>query len=235
MARKKKEQECPSLPGWLVSFGDLMSLLLTFFILLYSMSTVSVEKFYQSIRGITEAFGGRSPTEESNTLIPNKVDLEFKKLHEKLKKKERLKRELMEIKQMLAEAGIEAQVIEHGEKFVLRVQSDSIFPPGSDQPTPEVKGYFLAFCERFKDSGYRINIIGYTDNTPISSPRFFNNWELSAFRAISILKLFTQCGYDPRYLSAVGRGEYDPIAPNDTPENRGKNRRVEFEIQINNI
>ncbi|MRI83126.1 MAG: flagellar motor protein MotB [Nitratiruptor sp.] len=234
MARKKP-QECPSLPGWLVSFGDLMSLLLTFFILLYSMSTVSLEKFYQSIRGITEAFGGRTTKDESNTIVPNKVELEFKKFHPKLKKKERLRQELFQIKQMLAQAGIEAEVIEHGNRFILRVQSDRIFLPGSDEPTPEAREIFVAFCQRFKDSGYRINIVGYTDNTPIRSKRFLNNWELSAFRAINILRLFIECGYDPRYLSAVGRGEYDPMVPNDSPQNRAKNRRVEFEIEVSNI
>jgi chemotaxis protein MotB len=234
MARKKK-QECPSIPGWLVSFGDLMSLLLTFFILLYSMSTVSVEKFYQSVRGITEAFGGRSMTQESRTLIPSKVELDFKGMHPRLKKKEQLKKELQEIKQMFERAGIEAQVIEHGDKFLLRVTSDKIFLPGSDVPTKEAQAYFLSFCKRFKNSGHRINIIGYTDNTPIRSKKFMNNWELSAARAINILRLFIKCGYDPRYLSAVGRGEYDPVAPNDTPQNRAKNRRVEFEIQVNDI
>ena len=234
MARKKK-QECPSIPGWLVSFGDLMSLLLTFFILLFSMSTVSVDKFNQSVRGITEAFGGRSMTQDARTLIPNKIELNFKDMHPKLKKKKQLKKELMQIKQMFEQAGIEAQVIEHGDKYVLRINSDKIFNPGSDVPTKEAMAYFNTFCKRFKNSGYRINIIGYTDNRPIRSKKFANNWELSAMRAVNILRLFVACGYNPKLLSAVGRGEYDPIVPNDTPQNRAKNRRVEFEIQLNDI
>ncbi len=234
MARKKK-QECPSIPGWLVSFGDLMSLLLTFFILLYSMSTVSVEKFYQSVRGITEAFGGRTLTHESRTLFPNKVELQFEKMHPKLKKKKLLKKELMQIKQMLSRAGLEAEVIEHGDKFVLRLKSDKIFPPGSAIPSTEVVPYLTAFCEKFKKSGYKIQIVGYTDDTPVRSSQFRNNWELSAFRALNILRIFQKCGYDPKRLEAVGRGEYDPVAPNDTPQNRAKNRRVEFVIEVNRI
>ncbi len=234
MARKKKE-ECPNLPGWLVSFGDLMSLLLTFFILLYSMSTISVEKFFQSIRGLTEAFGGQKVTQESRTLVKSKVELDFKDMHPKLKKKKEILKQLNEIKASLQRAGIAAEVIDHGNKIVLRVHSDNIFLPGSIYPTKEAVAHFVALCKKFKESGFRLNIIGYTDNTPIHSPKIKNNWELSAYRAVNILRLFIKCGYDPRFLSAEGRGEYDPIAPNDTPQNRAKNRRVEFVIELPRI
>ncbi len=232
---KKKKQECASIPGWLVSFGDLMSLLLTFFILLYSMSTVSIEKFYQSIRGLTEAFGGRSMTDTSRSLIKNKIELDFKDMHPRLKKKKAILKELSEIKESLRRAGIEAEVIDHGSKITLRVASDKIFLPGSAQPTREALAYFSTLCKRLKRSGFHLTIVGYTDSTPIHSKRFKNNWELSAYRAISILRFFIKCGYDPRFLSAEGRGEYDPIAPNDTPQGRAKNRRVEFVIDLSGI
>ena len=231
MARKKK-QECPSIPGWLVSFGDLMSLLLTFFILLYSMSTVSLEKFYQSLRGLTEAFGGRKMTQEERTLLKNKIDIPFEHMYPRIKKKKQLLKALHEIKESLQRAGIKAEVIEHGSRVGLRIFSDNIFPPGSAIPTREAMVHFQALCNRFKDSGYRISIVGYTDNLPIHSEKFKNNWELSAYRAITILRFFIACGYDKRLLSAEGRGKYDPIAPNDTPENRAKNRRIEFFIEI---
>ncbi len=232
---KEKKEECPSIPGWLVSFGDLMSLLLTFFILLYSMSTVSVEKFYQSIRGLTEAFGGRSLSQESRTLIKNKIDLNFKNMYPKLRKKKRALKYLNEIKAILSRAGINAAVVDHGNKVLLRVNADNIFLPGSAYPTKKAAIYFVEFCKRFKDSGFRIKIIGYTDNTPIHSARFKNNWELSTFRAINILRLFVSCGFDPKFLSAEGRGEYDPIAPNSTPQGRAKNRRVEFVVDLAGI
>ncbi len=231
MARKKKE-ECASLPGWLVSFGDLMSLLLTFFILLYSMSTVSVEKFYQSVRGLTEAFGGRKMTQDARTLIKNNLDLEFKDMYPRIKKKKAILKELNAIKEMLAHSNITAEVVDHGSKVILRIFSDNIFPPGSAIPTKEAIAHFLTLCKRFKSSGFHIDIVGYTDNTPIRSKKFRNNWELSAYRAINILRLFVKCGYDTRLLSAEGRGEYDPIAPNNSPKNRAKNRRVEFIIDV---
>ena len=231
MARKKKE-ECPAIPGWLVSFGDLMSLLLTFFILLYSMSTISIEKFFLSIKGLTEAFSGSKMTQKSRTLIKNRVELEFKDMHPRLKKKKKLLKELNEIKETLKKAGISAEVVEHGSKVVLRVFSDNIFPSASAVPTKEAITHFIALCKRFKDSGFHINIVGYTDSAPIRSKRFKNNWELSIYRAMTILRLFIACGYDKRLLAAEGRGEFDPIAPNDSPKNRAKNRRIEFVIDI---
>ena len=231
MGRKKK-QECASIPGWLVSFGDLMSLLLTFFILLYSMSTVSLEKFYQSIRGLTEAFGGRQMTQEARSLIKNNLDLQFKNMHPRLKKKKQILKELNQIKESLQRTGIAAEVVEHGSRIALRIFSDNIFPPASVIPTKEAAAHFVTLCKKFKDSGFRITIIGYTDNSPIRSKKFKNNWELSVYRAITILRLFIACGYDKRLLAAEGRGEYDPIAPNDTPANRAKNRRIEFVVDI---
>ena len=234
MARKKKE-ECAGIPGWLVSFGDLMSLLLTFFILLYSMSTVSTEKFFQSIRGLTEAFGGQKMVHESRTLIKNRVDLDFPTMHPKIKKKKQLLKQLTNLVEALKKEGVDAEVIDHGTRIIIRVTSKKIFYPASDKPTPLAKAHFMTLCKRLKESGFHIKIIGYTDSSPIKSPRFANNWELSIYRALNILKLFLQCGYDKRLLSAEGRGEYDPIAPNDTPQNRAKNRRVEFVIDLEGI
>jgi len=234
MARKKKE-ECPNLPGWLVSFGDLMSLLLTFFILLYSMSTVSLEKFHQSIRGIMEAFGGQKMTQEAKTLLKNKTDVQFEDMYPKIKKKKQLLEQLKEIKESLLHAGIKAEVVDYGTKVILRVHSDNTFPSGSVYPTKEAATLFISFCKKFRSSGLPLRIVGYTDNTPIQSETIRNNWELSALRAVSILRLFIKCGYDPKLLSAEGRGEFDPIAPNDTPQNRAKNRRVEFVIDLSRI
>ncbi|WP_200762114.1 OmpA/MotB family protein [Nitrosophilus alvini] len=231
MARKKKE-ECKSIPGWLVSFGDLMSLLLTFFILLYSMSTISLEKFYQSIRGITEAFGGRTLTHEENIIKGKKIELNLPKMYPKIKKKKAIQKKLNEIKEMLERAGLKAEVVSHGSSIRLRLFSDRIFPPGSDMPYKDVIPYIMTFCEKMKETSLPVIIEGHTDNIPIHTKRFKNNWELSAARAVQILRLFIKCGYNPNALAAKGRAEYDPIAPNDTKEGRAKNRRIEFIVNL---
>ena len=86
MARKKKE-ECKGIPGWLISFGDLMSLLLTFFILLFSMGTISLEKFHMVIKGITESLGGRKIIHEEKILNTSNLEVEFPEMYLQLKKK----------------------------------------------------------------------------------------------------------------------------------------------------
>jgi len=230
MARKKKE-ECKSVPGWLVSFGDLMSLLLTFFILLYSMSTISLEKFYQSIRGLTEAFGGRTLKSEETIIQGKKVDLNFP-MYPKIKKKKAVQKKLNEIKQMLKSAGFEAEVVSHGSMITLRLYTDKIFPPGKAYPYKDVIPYIMTLCDKLKDSELPLLIVGHTDNTPIKSKRFRNNLELSTARAVNILRLFIKCGYNQKALGAEGRGEFEPIVPNDTPSNRAKNRRIEFVIDL---
>ncbi len=230
MARKKKE-ECKSVPGWLVSFGDLMSLLLTFFILLYSMSTISLEKFYQSIRGITEAFGGRTLKSEDRIIQGKKVELDFP-MYPKIKKKRAVQKKLNEVKDMLQKAGLNAEVVSHGSLIKLRLFSDKIFPSGSAYPYKNVIPYIMTLCEKLRDTGLPLIIVGHTDNVPIRGGRFRNNLELSAARATNILRLFLKCGYEQKALAAEGRGEFEPIAPNDTPANRAKNRRIEFVIDL---
>jgi len=229
MARKKKE-ECKKIPGWLISFGDLMSLLLTFFILLFSMGTISLEKFHMVIKGVTESLGGRKIYLEQKLLNQSNVPLEFPDMYPKMKRKKMLTKELYEIQQQLKKEGIQADIIQHGSIIRFRINTDKFFPPGSANPYPEAVPYIFDLCRRMKSAGFTVVIEGHTDNTPIRTGRYSSNLELSAFRALNILKMFLQCGYPENYLAARGYGPYRPIAPNDTPENRAKNRRVEFVI-----
>lgn len=230
MARKKKD-ECKSIPGWLVSFGDLMSLLLTFFILLYSMSSISLEKFQQSIRGITEAFGGRTLKSEKKIIKGKNVELNFP-MYPKIKKIREVRKKLNEVKDMLKKNGIEAEVISHGSTITLRLYNNNMYPLGSAVPYKKTIPYIMKLCEKLKETELPLKIVGHTDNLPIKSSEFRNNLELSAARAIYILRLFVKCGYNPKTLSAEGRGEFEPIAPNDTPKNRAKNRRIEFVLDL---
>ena len=231
---KKKAEECPKAPAWLTSFGDLMSLLLTFFILLYSMSIISMEKFYQVLKGLVEAFGGRQVIfAEGGGVKGSRIPIEMDNMYYRVKKFAQLKKEITQIKDQLLSMGIEADYLVTGTCMKLRVNTSRLFPEGSEEPYPRAKEIFLNLCERLKPYSLPITFEGYTDNQPISTPRFPSNWELSTARAVSVLKLFISCGYPKDILSAAGYGEYHPIAPNDTPANREKNRRIEFCIKLN--
>jgi len=231
---RRGQEECPKPPAWLTSFGDLMSLLLTFFVLLYSMSIISLEKFYQVLKGLVEAFGGREIVfKEQGSARGPRAQVEMENMHYRVKKFAELKKEITKIKEELAGMGVQADYLVTGTCMKLRVNTTKLFPPGSEEPYPEAKRLFLDMCERLKPYSLPITFEGYTDDLPLSTPRFPSNWELSGARAINVLKLFLSCGYPQDLLSAVGYGEYHPIAPNDSPQNREANRRIEFCVKIN--
>lgn len=231
MARKKKE-ECKAPPAWLTSFGDLMSLLLTFFILLYSMSTISLEKFYQAMKGIIEAFGGHYVVYEERVISGKNIPVQMPNMYPKMRTRRALEEKLSQIRENLRKLGVKSEVVKYGSVIKLRINTDKLFPPGSDRPYPQAIPIIMDLCKKLKELDLPITIEGYTDNTPIKSSRFPSNWELSAARAVSVLRLFLQCGYDPKKLSAAGFGPYHPIAPNNTPEGRAKNRRIEVAIKL---
>lgn len=231
MARKKKE-ECKAPPAWLTSFGDLMSLLLTFFILLYSMSTISLEKFYQAIKGIIQAFGGHYVVYEERVIRGKNVPVQMPNMYPKMRSRKAIEEKLHEIRETLSKLGIKSEVAKFGTSIRLRINTDKLFPPGSDRPYSQTIPVIMEICRKLKELNLPITIEGHTDNTPIKSNRFPSNWELSAARATSVLRLFLQCGYDPKKLSAAGCGPYRPIAPNTTPEGKAKNRRIEIVIHL---
>ncbi|RUM28393.1 MAG: flagellar motor protein MotB [Aquifex sp.] len=233
MAYKKKE-ECPKPPAWLTSFGDLMSLLLTFFILLYSMSVISLEKFYQVLKGIISAFGAQSVVFEEGTMPEGRrIKIPMENFHFRKVKYKELKKIAQEIKAEMSKRGIWSDYAVTGECLRIRVNTDKFFPPGEDVLLKEARGLILNLCYKLKPYSLPINIEGHTDNRPIHTPKFPSNWELSIARAISVLQVFEkECGYPSDKLSIFGYADTRPIASNDTPEGRRKNRRVEFCIKL---
>jgi len=233
LPRKKKKPECKTIPAWLISFGDLMSLVLTFFILLFSMGTISLEKFHMVIKGFTEYLGGRKVYQKEKVLKEDKTPIEFKDMYPKIKNKRlKLQKSLAELKESLKKAGIDAEVVVHGSQIRFRVNTDKMFPPGSALVYKSAYPYLIEICKRLKEAQFPLIIEGHTDNSPVGkNSGFRNNVELSLARAITVLRIFKKCGYPEELMVARGYGPYRPIAPNDTPEGRAKNRRVEFVIE----
>lgn len=231
---RKKKEECPKPPAWLTSFGDLMSLLLTFFILLYSMSIISLEKFYQVLKGIISAFGARSVVFEEGTVPEGRrINIPMENFYYRKVKYKELKKVAQEIKYSLSQMGVWSDYAFTGECMRIRINTDRFFPPGSAQLYPNALGLILNVCSKLKPFSLPIDIEGHTDNRPISTPLYPSNWELSLARAISVLRIFVNtCGYSPELLSAVGYADTRPIADNKTPQGRMKNRRVEFCIKL---
>ncbi len=210
-----------------------MSLLLTFFILLYSMSIISLEKFFQVLKGLVAAFGGSQVVYQENAPVGTNVPLNMENMYPRLKKFKKLKEEIKELEKALNEQGIKSDYTVLGMCMKLRVNTDRIFPSGSENPYPQAIPILNEICMRLKPFSLPLIIEGHTDSRPINTERFPTNWELSAARAVSVLRLFKSCGYPEELLAAAGYGEYRPLVAEDTPAAREMNRRIEFCIKLN--
>ena len=233
---KKCKCECPEcLPEWLASFGDLMSLLLCFFVLLLSMSTMDAKKVQEAIGSLAGALSvleGGTQTEVSRERIQKATPI--KKTEETTKTVNKLSNAIAEFKQFTAGGKGPAITLEEGEEgFFIRLPADITFAPGSAKITNTDTLLFLKrialIIREYLPKNVEIQVRGFTDNIPPPPTSPYNdNWELSASRALSVLKILIKDGVDPKRLSAAAYGEYHPIASNDTPEGRAKNRRVEI-------
>jgi len=233
---KKCKCECPEcMPEWLATFGDLMSLLLCFFVLLLSMSTMDAKKVQEavgSLAGALSVLEGGTQTEVSRNRIQKATPIE--KTDETTETVNRLSASIAEFKQFTEGGQGPTITLEEGEEgFFIRLPADITFAPGSAEITNEDALLFLKrmalIINEYLPKYVEIQVRGYTDNTPPppTSP-YEDNWELSAARAINVLKILIKNGVEPKRLSAAAYGPYHPIASNTTPEGRAKNRRVEI-------
>ncbi|NQS98111.1 MAG: OmpA family protein [candidate division Zixibacteria bacterium] len=229
--RKKKEEEPErGTPGWMVTYGDMMTLLLTFFILIVSFSSIQKIDFDKAMGSLRAALG----------LMPHKGGIK-RTMHYISKSKgeagmEEMLEQVIELKKEIAKVELQKEIkVTLTDKGAHIVISDPLlFDLGSDKlkggviPALDVVANLIK-----KSSNTEIIVEGHTDNWPINNERFPSNWELSAARALAVVKYFAfRRGIDPARFAGTGYGEYRPIKPNDTPEHRAMNRRVEIYVNI---
>jgi chemotaxis protein MotB len=233
---KKCKCECPEcMPEWLASFGDLMSLLLCFFVLLLSMSTMDAKKVEEAIGSLAGALSvleGGAKTEVSRNR--NQVATPIEERQERAKTVNKLSQAIQEFRQFTKGGEGPAITLEEGEEgFFIRLPADITFKPGSAQITNQDTLLFLKrisiIIKEYLPKNVEIQVKGFTDNIPPPPTSPYNdNWEISAARALSVLRILIKDGVNPKRLSAAAYGEYHPIASNATPQGRTKNRRVEI-------
>ena len=117
----------------------------------------------------------------------------------------------------------------------VEVQTDILFPTGIARISDGAVPVLQRLAEVLAPFPNPVQVEGHTDNVPISTDRFPSNWELSAARAASVVRLFGENGIDPERLAVMGMGEHQPIADNDTAEGRNRNRRVLVVVLANNL
>jgi len=214
----------PNRDRWLLSYADLLTLLLAFFVVMYSMSEVDVTK----LSAISESFSGgiQSKLQGSGTLNPETVELqEVTTENSREKTNEELLTSLFD-----EEVAIDAN---QGDWVLITMDASVVFRTGS----AEVVSINSLRDVALKLSVYDGEIIveGHTDNSPISTERFPSNWELSAARAAAVVRLLEQAGISSARLNATGLADTRPLVSNATAEGRAINRRVVFRLKKNQL
>ncbi len=230
MVRRKKEEEHENLERWLLTYADLITLLLAFFIVMYSMSKIDAKKFGAMASAFQSVLrGGASVLKGDAVVLPNddlgagplKVgDLKLLQAEVKRVADELMKRMKTKITSEMEDRGL-----------VIHISESAVFQSGKAYLTPEAMKALDVLAETIRDVPNDIRIEGHTDDTPINTPEFPSNWELSTTRATQVARyLIEKLHFSPAKISTAGYAEYRPLFPNDTPENRSRNRRVDMVV-----
>jgi chemotaxis protein MotB len=221
----------PGAPKWVVTFGDLMSLLLCFFVLLLSFSEMDRQKYKQVAGSMEKAFGVQRKNRVME--IPKGMKMIAKDFDQEAiatRIKEDLGREIdYLVEESLAD--LKEQIdLESGEnEVIIRLMGESTFDSGKADIRPQLKPLLKKVGSILNSSAGDISIAGHTDNIPIRRGPFITNLRLSAARASAVAEyMIAETHIDPRRISTMGFGEYRPIESNDTVIGRQRNRRVEI-------
>jgi len=220
----------------MVTFADLMSLLLTFFVLLLSFSNTEIVKFRTMAGSVKNALGleATSPLEIADMPSGDTV-LDIQSAKEGTgKHKEGLEQESQELKheleQLLEEGGLEGkgevQITDRG--VVLQLQGDMLFASGSAEIEKKAQKVLDSLAEYMQKQGRNVDVLGHTDDRPIATGTYPSNWELSAARAGQAVRYFAGKGVSAARMRAIGHADSVPVDSNGSAAGRAKNRRVEF-------
>jgi len=230
MAKEKKCPDCPPVgaPAYMLTYGDMMTLLVTFFVLLISFSSTQEAKFNDAMGSLQGALGVLKASGSSL------IKLSAPSHQYKEKAEEELKKILEELKEASEKQGTQGmmEIIQTKDKIHFNISNPMLFESGSADLKDSSAPLLAQIASVLSLVPFEVRIEGHTDNVPINTPQFPSNWELSHARALAIVKRFINGGVDPARFQAIGYAEYRPIATNDTPEGRSLNRRVEISVNL---
>ncbi len=221
--------------GWLITYADLTTLLLVFFVLLYSISSIEHEKFKTTFKALKQNAEGNSCVSDYLETFDfpdyGNEQIALEELTGLRSREDSIVKDINRFTSQDNDSNEFDLLVSMG-KIIIRVDGSYVFNSGSAELN---KGFIIVLnnITRILDKypEYNMNIKGHTDDVPIVSDRYPSNWELSAGRATAVLRHFIKNGIDPLRLTATGYGSILPIVPNNSDENRAKNRRVEFVLE----
>lgn len=248
MGRRKGHEEHTNHERWLVSYADFITLLFAFFVVMYSISQVNESKYRVLSNTLEDAFnqpelslkpiqiGETAKSNPSNLIKLNgeaasdkiaQAQSEQQKAHEG-ELPDEFKQIANQIEKAFGDLMKQNLVSLRGNEEWLEVEMSSslLFDSGDATLSSHALELLGKISEILKDQKNAVRVEGFTDDRPIHNVRYPSNWELSSARAAAVVQLFIEEGFDAARLVAAGYGEFQPVVPNDSPENRAKNRRV---------
>jgi chemotaxis protein MotB len=234
--RPNAESEGGNTKGWLTTFNDLVTLLMVFFVLLFTMSTIDSRKMLdfqyamQSGLGILKTGKDVSISVKRTQPVDDMSHIMTQAEGERNKQgTSPLPDKLIDQIRQLMEDDLDIQVTSTPQGTRLSFEDQVLFDFGRADINPAGYEMLNQIAKAIKNVSKPVRVEGHTDNVPIQTRRFPSNWELSVARAVNVVKYFAEVGkIDPHRLSAVGYGESRPVVANDTASNRAQNRRVEI-------
>lgn len=246
MARRHQEEEHENHERWLVSYADFITLLFAFFVVMYAISSVNEGKYRVLSSSMVQAF--RSATNEQAAAIvapphvtgtpimpvvtkPSRSEaLSDARRTEYRQKMRSMAEDVKRVLEPLVRDG-QVRVTEGVNGIAIEINASALFNPGEALLGQEAVRALRAVAEVIAAGDFPIKVEGHTDNIPIATPLFPSNWELSAVRASSVVRLFVAAGVAADRLTAAGYGDQRPVADNNSAEGRSRNRRVTIQIE----
>ena len=240
MARRRKRVDHDNHERWLISYADFVTLLFAFFVVMYSISSVNEGKYKTFSNSLSIAFASR-PGSASTGIAPNQQEQMLKALvdnrtarmgEQQRKIQERMKKLESGISQVMLSMINQGLVGVSQSKrgVVIDISASSLFKTGDATLQPEVLDVLRQVAAVLSREDQPIEVEGHTDDVPIKTAQFPSNWELSSARASSVTRMLIDNGVQTKRLAVVGLAENQPLAPNDSSENRARNRRVTITI-----
>ncbi|MBI2890181.1 MAG: OmpA family protein [Nitrospirae bacterium] len=202
-------------PGWLASFGDLVTNLMVFFVMLVSISTIDEKKLAAVAGAIQDEIGG--------------VEIPERKISEDL---------IQDINRLISLADLQdvITVNQRPDGILLTAKGEAFFASGSAELLPEARRKMTKVVEHLVSISYNVEVIGHSDTVPIRTEQFPSNWELSGARATNFVRYFIESGFAPNRIRAIAAADTLPVAPDYTeegvplPQNQALNRRIDIMI-----
>lgn len=239
MKRRRQTSGKANHERWLLTYSDLITLLMVFFVVMYALSNLNAKKFQAVALSLSHAMGGggQSVLNEPGTSLAPGISgsslIEDMQMTMETKEASDLEKIRKELQAYIDENGLNDKVSVNLEDrgVVLSFKDVALFPLGSAELTPDARELINKTGQILKKAPQFIRVEGHTDNLPINTAQFPSNWELSVTRATRVVQeLIKELDFHPDRLSAAGYGEFRPKSPNDSNENRQRNRRVDIVV-----